>query len=218
MTHYCCLILASLVPGQDCSCRDQSPQKVFVAPSPVVEYGPAYEPGRSDRERRLLPLRGPGSAGQTRFFYVEPTVELAPTPAPLARPASPYAHPAPPEQPLAAGEEQAEPPQSGLNDLHIAEKYMEQVGHEDDYSWVTGHLFYVRADGGRWVLRYALPDQVDRYGGSIVLAPGVEMKNFREGDLVCVFGRVVSSARTSPALAAPLYQVDTITLVERADP
>jgi hypothetical protein len=105
-----------------------------------------------------------------------------------------------------------------VSTLRVAERYMEQVGHEDDYSWVTGHLFYVRADGGRWVLRYAQPDQVDRYGGSVVLAPGVEMKNFREGDLVCVFGRVLSPAPTSPSLRAPLYQVDSITIVERGDP
>src|SRR5438067_977978 len=66
-------------------------------------------------------------------------------------------------------------------DLQVDKKYENKVGHEQDYSWVTGHLFYVHTDGGRWVVRYAMPGEVDKFGGSIVLAPGVEMKNFREG-------------------------------------
>jgi hypothetical protein len=103
-------------------------------------------------------------------------------------------------------------------DLKIAKKYENKVGHEEDYSWVTGHLFYVHADGGRWVVRYTLPDQVDKYGGSVVLAPAVEMRNFREGDLVCVFGRVLSDGRATPSLGGALYRVDSITMVERADP
>jgi hypothetical protein len=105
-----------------------------------------------------------------------------------------------------------------LKNLKVARKYQDKVGHAEDYSWITGHLFYVRADGGRWVLRYTLPDQIDRFGGSVVLAPGVDMKNFREGDLVCVSGKVVDQGRASPSLGGALYRADTITMVERADP
>jgi hypothetical protein len=189
----------------------------------------------------------PDYSGRTRYFYVTPLVEEMPssprTASPYGQPirpsaspngqpirlsvsrygqpirpsASPYAQPEVVEQPQGSAEELSEAP-SELSSLAVSEKYMEQVGHEHDYSWITGHLFFVHADGGRWVVRYAQPDQVDRFGGSVVLAPGVQMKNFREGDLVCVFGHLLSESRTSPALAAPLYQVDSITIVERGDP
>ena len=102
--------------------------------------------------------------------------------------------------------------------LKVAAKNQDQVGHEEDYSWVTGQLFYVHLDGGRWVVRYGLPDQTDKYGGSVVLAPTVEMKNFREGDLVCVTGRVVDERPVSPSLGGALYRADSISIVERSDP
>jgi hypothetical protein len=102
--------------------------------------------------------------------------------------------------------------------LQVAKKYEDKVGHEMDYSWITGHLFYVHADGGRWVIRYALPGEVDKFGGSVVLAPGVEMRNFREGDLVCVTGQVLNEGRFSRSLGGALYRVDAINLVERSDP
>ena len=53
-------------------------------------------------------------------------------------------------------------------DFTLPEKHQDKVGHEQDYTWITGHLFYVRTDGGRWVLRYGQPDEVDKYGGSVV--------------------------------------------------
>ncbi len=103
-------------------------------------------------------------------------------------------------------------------ELPLAKKYEEKVGHEQDYSWITGHLFFVHADGGRWVVRYGLPGEVDKFGGSVVLAPGVEMRNFREGDLVCIRGDILNEDRTSPTLSGALYRVNTITMIERSDP
>jgi hypothetical protein len=102
--------------------------------------------------------------------------------------------------------------------LQVAKKYENKVGHETDYSWVTGHLFYVHTDGGRWVVRYGRPDEVDKFGGSMVLAPTVEMRNFREGDLVCVFGQVIDEGRSSRPLGGALYRVNAISMVERSDP
>lgn len=99
----------------------------------------------------------------------------------------------------------------------IAKQFENKVGHEADYSWITGSLFYVHADGGRWVVRYALPGEVDKYGGSVVLAPGVEMRNFREGDLVCVHGQILNEGRASRSLGGALYRVNTINMIERAD-
>jgi hypothetical protein len=205
MTNCFYVLLATLAtggPGYNANNNAPPPTPVIQQETvPLLEYvAPVEEPGLFGRLRRFLGERPEGKA----MFVVPAEVVPAPTAGLAAAPASP----------LNFGEELSEPP---LN-LQVAKKYQDRVGHEDDYSWVTGHLFYVRADGGHWVLRYALPDQVDRYGGSIVLAPGVDMKNFREGDLVCVFGHLLSEGRTSPALAAPLYRVDVINIVERADP
>jgi hypothetical protein len=100
----------------------------------------------------------------------------------------------------------------------VAKKYEQKVGHEQDYSWITGHLFYIHANGGQWVVRYALIDEVDKFGGSVVLAPGVEMRNYREGDLVCVMGDVLNDSRASGSSVGAVYRVNTISLIERADP
>ena len=90
-----------------------------------------------------------------------------------------------------------------------------RMGHEADYSRITGYLYYVHADGGRWLLRYATLDQVDRYGGSVVLIPCMEMGNFREGDLVSVRGEVLNAARTSRSLGGALYRTQMIEMIER---
>jgi len=102
--------------------------------------------------------------------------------------------------------------------LKVAAKYQDKVGHEADYSWITGHLFYVHTDGGKWVLRYTAVDEVDRYGGSVVLTPTVEMRNYREGDLVNAFGEVLNDGRSVRPLGGALYRVNSIQMVERADP
>jgi hypothetical protein len=99
----------------------------------------------------------------------------------------------------------------------VRKSYADKVGHEADYSWITGQLFFVHADGGLWVLRYAGVDSEDRYGGSVVLSPSVSMRNFREGDLVSVRGEIVGEGRASRSLGAPLYRPSAIDMIERAD-
>lgn len=101
--------------------------------------------------------------------------------------------------------------------FQVKDQFQRKIGRADDCSWVTGQLFYVHADGGKWILRYAAVDEEDKYGGSVVLAPAVNMKNFREGDLVSVTGHILSEARASKYLGGPLYRVETIDMMERAD-
>jgi hypothetical protein len=140
----------------------------------------------------------------------------APAPAPVASPCSTpmnvtvYSSPA------------ASVPQSGYAPSVYARpattppvSASDKVGHEHDYSWITGYLYYLHTDGGRWVLRYAGLDQVDRYGGSVVLAPGMEMGNYREGDLVTVHGEVLNEGRATRSLGGALYRVQMIEMVER---
>lgn len=89
-----------------------------------------------------------------------------------------------------------------------------QLGSAADFSTVTGKLMYVHVDGGLWILRYASLDRVDRNGGSVVLPKDRRMDSYREGDIVTVMGQLTAE-KASPRLAAPLYQVNTIHLVER---
>jgi hypothetical protein len=96
-------------------------------------------------------------------------------------------------------------------------EYVYHIGHADDYSWVTGQLYYVHSSGGLWVVRYATVDTEDKYGGSVVLAPAVNMKNFREGDLVSVAGGIADDGRASKNLGGPSYQANHVELIERAD-
>lgn len=170
-------------------------------------------PALSSVEVMPVPLApAPGSRGLLRRWLG------APHPCPCPGQCMPAAIPdsAPPPQ-EGAPEELSDEPPSGIPSLTIAPKYMDKVGHEDDYSWITGHLFYVRTTN-RWVLRYGQPDQIDRFGGGVELAPAVEMKNFREGDLVCVLGRIVDEGRVGQSRGTAIYRVDNISIVERADP
>ena len=100
----------------------------------------------------------------------------------------------------------------------VKKELLDKIGHADDYSWVTGQLCYVHAGGGMWVLRYAGVDEVDGYGGSVVLTTAVSMRNFREGDLVSVTGEVLKDGRATKYLGGPLYRATSVNMVERADP
>jgi hypothetical protein len=95
---------------------------------------------------------------------------------------------------------------------------MSKIGHETDYSWITGQLTFVHTGtSGVWVVRYATVDTEDRFGGSVVLAANVEMRNFREGDLVSVRGEVLNEGRATNILGGALYRPSHIDMIERAD-
>jgi hypothetical protein len=109
------------------------------------------------------------------------------------------------------------PASAKVMNAEVKKEFQNKVGHAEDYSWITGQLFYVHADGGVWVLRYASVSEEDRYGGSAVLAPAVNMKNYREGDLVSVNGEVLDQGRASRHLGGCLFRASSIDLIERAD-
>jgi hypothetical protein len=104
--------------------------------------------------------------------------------------------------------------------LEIAKEYLHKVANAEDYSWVTGQLFYIHihSDQGLWFVRYAPVDKEDRYGGSVVLASATSMANFREGDLVTVHGEILNQGRGSRYLGGPLYRALAVELRERARP
>ncbi len=94
-------------------------------------------------------------------------------------------------------------------------EYAKKVANAEDYTWVTGQLYYVNTDGGLWVVRYAPVDKEDRFGGSVVLAAAVNMDGFRDGDLVTVHGEVLNTGRASKHLGGALYRTTSAELIER---
>ncbi|HYT93700.1 MAG TPA: hypothetical protein VEL76_33585 [Gemmataceae bacterium] len=184
----------------------EPPAGAVYAPEPgqVVQSSPLLSEPPTLRERLRILIHRPAEKVST---YSCPTCGCgqAPMPAPVST--SPYA----PAQPATVTITAYRPA------ISFQKAPEDNVGHEHDYSWVTGHLAYVRTAGGRWVVRYASLGEVDRYGGSVVLAPVVEMRNFREGDLVRVHGEVLDEGRAVPSLGGPLYRVNAIVMVERAD-
>ncbi len=102
------------------------------------------------------------------------------------------------------------------NPFELDRRYEMRVSHAADYSRLTGQLFFVHADGGLWVLRYAPLSREDVNGGSVILARDRQMNNYREGDLVTVEGQIISK-KGSSRLGAPLYRAQTIRLVDRPE-
>ncbi|HEV3238252.1 MAG TPA: hypothetical protein VGZ25_14775 [Gemmataceae bacterium] len=98
--------------------------------------------------------------------------------------------------------------------FEISRRYESRVGFAPDYSWLTGQLFYVHADGGLWVLRYAPLSTEDANGGGVVIARDLPMDSYRDGDLVTVHGALLGQ-KSSIFLGGPLYRGKTIELVER---
>jgi len=99
--------------------------------------------------------------------------------------------------------------------FELNRRYESSVQHAADYSSLTGQLFYVHADGGLWVLRYAPLWKEDQNGGSVVLSRDVNMDGLHEGDLVTVQGEILSQ-HSSVFLGGPLYKANSITKVESA--
>jgi len=98
--------------------------------------------------------------------------------------------------------------------FELNRRYESRVMHAPDFSSLTGQLFFVHADGGYWVLRYAPLWKEDSNGGSIVLARDIRMDTFHEGDLVSVRGEVLDR-HSSVFLGGPLYRVSAIQLEDR---
>ncbi len=98
-------------------------------------------------------------------------------------------------------------PQPVAQPSKINPRLIDKIGHEDDYSWITGQLDHAN---GRWIIRYATPDTVDRFGGQVILAPGLDMGSLRPGDLVSATGQVLGAGSSGT-----LYRAVSINLVER---
>jgi len=89
-------------------------------------------------------------------------------------------------------------------------------GHDENYTWLVGKLRRVHVPGGEWKLRFLELDQVDQWGGSMVLAPDIRLEDFSDGDFICIEGEILVK-RPSLYLAGPLYRINKIRTVTLAD-
>ncbi|HZY88119.1 MAG TPA: hypothetical protein VFE78_25010 [Gemmataceae bacterium] len=78
--------------------------------------------------------------------------------------------------------------------------------HAKDYGWLRGRVEYSRLSKG-WRLRYASVDEDDRFGGSVTLADGSQVRALKDGDLIEVRGRLADPGADA---ASPLYQVESL--------
>ena len=77
----------------------------------------------------------------------------------------------------------------------ISPELVGKVGHEQDYSWITGQI---RVENGQHVIHFAPPEVVDRYNGSLVLTSATaELRAFRDGEYVSARGQVVQQGSTA---------------------
>ncbi len=129
----------------------------------------------------------------------------------------PCCSPAPALAPAPAPVQKVIADRTASDPTQIDRDYLDKVGNAADYSWVTGQLYYIHADGGLWVVRYAPVDREDRYGGSVVLAPAVTMQGYQEGDLVTVRGEILNEGRASKYLGGPLYRATGVNLQQRKE-
>jgi hypothetical protein len=101
------------------------------------------------------------------------------------------------------------------NPNEISKEYLPRVGHDSEYHRITGQLIYVHADKGLWVVRYAPVDREDRYGGSVVLSPVVNMDAYQDGDLVTINGEILNEGRATRYLGGPAYRTVSMRLEDR---
>ena len=78
--------------------------------------------------------------------------------------------------------------------------------HAKDYGWLRGRVEYSRLSKA-WRLRYASDDEDDRYGGSVTLADGSQVRTLKDGDQVEVRGRLADPGADA---VSPLYQIESL--------
>ena len=94
-----------------------------------------------------------------------------------------------------------------------ASKDLEGVGHEKDYHWITGRLARVPGDSRRLMIRYAGPNEVDTYGGSMILTPNAELQKHHPGELVCIYGSITSKLHSANGGPGAVYQVTQVYVI-----
>ncbi len=223
MSYSLCLLTASCLAGAPPAPLPgvQPPVRVLTTHTVPAVPAPEAPPTRSwrlgDRLRGLFSRRGAD----------EPVAEtIRPVAAPAVAPQASGAYYRQPMPMTPAGVILS--PQSGrpaplphmakaspLDQFPVSDKELQKIGHEKDYSWITGKLFRAPGGGDRWVLRYGAPYEVERLGGLVLLLPHAELSKCQHGDLICVHGRLMEGGQVGRSGASASYQIQSISLIER---
>jgi hypothetical protein len=83
-------------------------------------------------------------------------------------------------------------------------------GHAEDYSWLCGEVQYDHISKG-WRLRYASLDEVDRWGGAVILVADGSLQSLKDGQIIRVRGNLINQEGRK---GAPAYRVEAIAIVE----
>ncbi|MFN4258729.1 MAG: hypothetical protein ACK4RK_05495 [Gemmataceae bacterium] len=150
--------------------------------------------GRKGREEIYMPQQGMTYHPHSGTGYTNPSA--IPTPNQTGR-----LVPVPTTHHTSAKVSQPEP--AGTD--HFAN----MMGHDENYQWITGQLSFLN---GQWVVRYTIPGEQDRYGGVVSLIGSSDMREFQDGDLVCVHGQIAGQSQNGVA-----YQVSEIHLIKRGN-
>ncbi|MEI7683400.1 MAG: hypothetical protein WCL32_00125 [Planctomycetota bacterium] len=157
-------------------------QSTTATPVRPMQRMPAGQPTRTNSLAIPEPLPPAPIKVQPVTYKAVPISEAgSPTAAQVSSPAAPVAVPA------SAGQTVVAPP-SRPN--RISSDLVGKVGHESDYSWITGQI---HIENGVHVLHYATPETVDAYNGSLVLVSSLDLRSFQDGDFVSVRGQVSGS-------------------------
>ena len=218
----CCESAPAAAP---CCAPAPAPKPVCCAPAPAPAPSACCAPAQNEccdhhRKHRLAGLGGK-LKGKFHRHHDECCGGCdtgCGTAAPAPAPAYPAPAPggAPQKMPTTIGSTPAKIhiEEGTRNPFELARRYEGRASASPDYSKLTGQLFFVHTDGGRWVLRYAPISKEDKFGGSVILARDVNMNAFHEGDFVSVEGEVLSE-KTNLHLGGALYRAGKINLVER---
>jgi hypothetical protein len=210
-------------PKPVCCAPAPAPKPVCCAPAPAP--APCGNECCEEHHRKKL-LAGLGGKLKNRHHHDEccdTGCGGCGTGAPGVAPAMPAPYPAPvpapgtepKKMPTTIGSTPANRIEEGTrNPFELARRYQGKAEASHDYSKLTGQLFFVHTDGGRWVLRYAPISTEDKFGGSVILSRGANLSAFREGDFVSVEGEVLAE-KTNLRLGGALYRASKINLVER---
>jgi hypothetical protein len=83
------------------------------------------------------------------------------------------------------------------------------LGHAPDYGWLVGVLHYSEVRGV-WRLRYAGPDEEDRFGGSVTLVGATPLPSLQNGQTVHVEGQLVDPTSWDPSPAYRLHSIQML--------
>lgn len=208
-----CATCASCAPCETCVCAPGTcttceggskgePPKAAPSPGPAPAPAPSSAPKPAPKP--------PAKTIHLEVIETAPTVPVTPENDPVDVPKRssvpgrlrPISH----ETPTAAVE--PERPESAVI---VPTSVKAMPDRAENYSWIQGPLQKVHSRGGAWQVRYASHDVSDAYGGSFYLSKDSRLSQFKDGDVVRIWGEVVGSGSSAT------YQVKRVSLMRRAD-